>query len=249
MLTRRHAARLHVALLVTLSCILGAPVLEGQARTHSTPSRAEVRAAATNTTALRVVISVNARRLWIVGETGDTLRSAPVAVGSGRSLRGSGQVWKFDTPRGEWHVLSKETNPVWIRPDWAYVEVARDHRFRLDSVSEHRPRPLGEGRTLVVRGNVVGVLSDSSTFEPWPVDDEIVFDRVLYMPPIGTVNRAIPRTLGEYRLNLGNGIGIHGTQERESIGHAVTHGCLRLSDSDLAWVFANVPVGTPVFIY
>ena len=46
------------------------------------------------------------------------------------------------TPRGIRTVLSKETDPVWVRPDWAYVEVARDNGLRIDSVSVRRPRPL-----------------------------------------------------------------------------------------------------------
>jgi len=29
----------------------------------------------------------------------------------------------------------------------------------------------------------------------------------------------------------------------------VTHGCLRLNDGDVEWLYLNVPVGTPVFIY
>jgi len=30
--------------------------------------------------------------------------------------------WVFDTPRGEFLVQSKLTNPVWVKPDWAFVE-------------------------------------------------------------------------------------------------------------------------------
>ena len=80
-------------------------------------------------------------------------------------------------------------------------------------------------------------------------NDEIVFDGVLYIPPLGTENRRIPGTLGAYRLNLGGGIGLHGTPDDASIGRPVTHGCLRLGDEALAWVFQNVPVGTKVCIY
>ena len=30
--------------------------------------------------------------------------------------------WTFDTPRGCFRVLGKVANPVWIRPDWSYIE-------------------------------------------------------------------------------------------------------------------------------
>ena len=33
-----------------------------------------------------------------------------------------GRVWVFDTPRGRFQVLSKMENPVWKKPDWAFVE-------------------------------------------------------------------------------------------------------------------------------
>jgi hypothetical protein len=195
-----------------------------------------------------MIVSISQRRFWVVQDSADTLLSARVAVGSGKTLRAGRQVWRFVTPRGVRTVVSKEVDPLWVRPDWAYVETAREHHLRLDSVSVTRPRRLSDGAMLVVRGNQVGVLADS-VFIPVPVEDEIVFDDVLYIPPIGTAHRAVPGTLGKYRLNLGDGIGLHGTPDHSSIGRAVTHGCLRLGDDDLEWVYLNVPVGTRVYIF
>lgn len=202
-----------------------------------------------NDTGLRVIVSVRARHLWVVRDADDTLLSAPVAVGSGRTLSAGGRTWTFRTPRGVRLVLAKETDPVWIRPDWSYIEAARANHLRLEALSPTRPRRLSGGRLLVVRDNLVGVMRDSLALEVLPLEDEIVFGGVLYMPPIGTDNRAVPSMLGAYRLNLGDGIGLHGTPYTESIGRAVTHGCLRLGDADLEWVFTNVPVGTRVYIY
>jgi L,D-transpeptidase YbiS len=34
----------------------------------------------------------------------------------------TGTNWFFETPMGSFTVLGKERNPVWIRPDWSYVE-------------------------------------------------------------------------------------------------------------------------------
>ena len=69
------------------------------------------------------------------------------------------------------------------------------------------------------------------------------------MPPLGTPYRAQAGVLGPYRLNLGGSVGLHGTSEKESIGKAVTHGCVRLHDDDITWLFLNVPIGTKVYIY
>ena len=189
-----------------------------------------------------------AAKLWVLRGSADTLLSAPVAVGSGQTLRSGARTWSFATPRGIRIVVSKDMDPVWVRPDWDYVEVARANHLRLDSVSARRSRPQPDGSQLVVRDGVVGVERDS-TFTPWPVDDEIVLDRVLYAPPIGTEYRAVHGVLGHYRLGLGGAIGLHGTNDHASIGHAVTHGCLRLTDADLEWLFSHIPIGTRVFIY
>jgi L,D-transpeptidase YbiS len=34
----------------------------------------------------------------------------------------TGTNWFFETPLGSFTILGKERNPVWIRPDWSYVE-------------------------------------------------------------------------------------------------------------------------------
>jgi L,D-transpeptidase YbiS len=46
------------------------------------------------------------------------------SVGSGASLAepGGGREWTFATPRGRFQVLSKLRNPVWKKPDWAFIE-------------------------------------------------------------------------------------------------------------------------------
>ena len=55
--------------------------------------------------------------------------------------------------------------------------------------------------------------------------------------------------LGTHRLNLGNGYALHGTNQPASVGRAVSHGCVRLRNEDIAKLYAMVPVGTPVYIY
>jgi lipoprotein-anchoring transpeptidase ErfK/SrfK len=81
-----------------------------------------------------------------------------------------------------------------------------------------------------------------------PLDEHIVFDGVLYIPPYGTRNRTVTKELGEFALDLGGGYLIHGTPDEESIGQQSTHGCIRMYAVDLAWLYEHVPVGTPVSI-
>jgi lipoprotein-anchoring transpeptidase ErfK/SrfK len=48
---------------------------------------------------------------------------------------------------------------------------------------------------------------------------------------------------------MGDGYGIHGTNKPETVGQAVSHGCVRMRNDDIERLFEMVPVGTPVFIY
>ena len=54
--------------------------------------------------------------------------------------------------------------------------------------------------------------------------------------------------LGRHWLGIGRGFGIHGTNNRWSIGRLGTHGCIRLSNDDIAEIYAHIPVGTRVHI-
>jgi L,D-transpeptidase ErfK/SrfK len=46
------------------------------------------------------------------------------STGNGMELAdGAGKrSWTFDTPRGFFRVVSKVANPVWLRPDWSFIE-------------------------------------------------------------------------------------------------------------------------------
>jgi sortase A len=46
----------------------------------------------------------------------------------------------------------------------------------------------------------------------------------------------------------GGPIGIHGTNEPSAIGHAVSHGCIRLPNSTMSRLFRLTPAGTPILI-
>jgi lipoprotein-anchoring transpeptidase ErfK/SrfK len=46
----------------------------------------------------------------------------------------------------------------------------------------------------------------------------------------------------------GNRIAIHSTPETSSIGHPVSHGCMRLTLAEGRWLLGHVPLGTPTII-
>jgi L,D-transpeptidase catalytic domain len=70
-----------------------------------------------------VVVDTFRNRLRIY-RGGELVRDAVCSSGSGLVLKDEpgGRQWTFDTPRGERQVIRKTRNPVWVKPDWAYIE-------------------------------------------------------------------------------------------------------------------------------
>jgi lipoprotein-anchoring transpeptidase ErfK/SrfK len=55
--------------------------------------------------------------------------------------------------------------------------------------------------------------------------------------------------MGEAVLGLDRGnYAIHGTNNPASIGHYVSHGCIRMYNQDIVDLYGRVPVGTPVYV-
>jgi len=125
------------------------------------------------------------------------VQDAVVSTGSNTELiePGGKRRWFFSTPRGVHTVKRKMVAPVWVKPDWAFVE-------------ENEPIPGAQAEERFEEG-----------------------------------------TLGKYGLYFGNGYLIHGTLFQRFLGQSVTHGCVRVGDSDLETVYQNAKVGTRIYIY
>lgn len=55
--------------------------------------------------------------------------------------------------------------------------------------------------------------------------------------------------MGEFAIYLGwPTYAVHGTNQPWAVGRRVTRGCIRLYPEDIAWVFGQTPVGTPVTV-
>jgi L,D-transpeptidase YbiS len=70
-----------------------------------------------------IVVDRTNNRLWLMRD-GKVERAAICSAGSGSVLKdeAGGRTWIFDTPRGSFRVRSKLENPVWRKPDWAFIE-------------------------------------------------------------------------------------------------------------------------------
>lgn len=209
---------------------------------------ATVRDAAERATGLHLAVSLTERRIRL-RDGSIVLHEAEIAVGKGGVLSHEAQTWDFATPVGERRVLAKEENPVWIPPDWHYVEIARERGLELVRLEVGNGIPLADGSRVEVRGERVARVWSAGHLEWVPPDEEMLFGDTILIPPFGTRNRRITGELGRYKLDIGDGYLIHGTPHEETIGTALTHGCIRLRGEDLRRLYEAVPVGTSVFIY
>ena len=198
-----------------------------------------------------LVISIEDHRLWY-RKAGEVLFTTQVATGSGKTLvKEGGGAYKFDTPRGKLVIRSKEEEPVWVPPDWHFQEQAQKRGLGLARLQPGQALRLGDGSVLRVSGADV-VRRDAGGRETvlTATDGrEIVADGKIVVPPVGTNQRKYKGVLGAHRLNMGDGYALHGTNQPASIGRAVSHGCVRLRNEDIAKLYDMVVVGTPVFIY
>jgi L,D-transpeptidase YbiS len=85
---------------------------------------------------------------------------ALASTGSGTILDKPGEAkgqWIFDTPRGEFAVQTKLINPVWVKPDWAFIEeglaVPKSAAGRMESgvLGEYA---LGFGKGYFIHGTL-----------------------------------------------------------------------------------------------
>lgn len=69
-----------------------------------------------------LVVDTEANWLYVRRDDEVLLRTM-ISTGSGKKLEEQGgRKWTFTTPKGVFAILRKEENPIWYKPDWAFVE-------------------------------------------------------------------------------------------------------------------------------
>lgn len=199
-----------------------------------------------------IVVSVADHRLWY--KQGDqVLFTTRVATGSGKTLEkeAGNNVWRFETPRGRLVVQSKDVEPIWVPPDWHYIELAKKKGLGVVRLNRGDSLVAPDSTVLTVEGNDVVRRYPDGRVLPLESGEghEIVVGGNIVIPPYGTNQRKFRGVLGTNRLNLGDGYALHGTDVPTSIGQSVSHGCVRLRNEDIETLFQMVPVGTSVYIY
>ncbi len=92
-----------------------------------------------------IVIDQTNNRLHLM-QNEQLVHEATCSAGSGMVLQEAGggrRRWVFDTPRGAFAVIQRVENPVWKKPDWAFVEEGQpipkneSDRFEYGSLGEY----------------------------------------------------------------------------------------------------------------
>lgn len=94
------------------------------------------------------------------------------------------------------------------------------------------------------------LLEDNTVIHSYPV----AIGKILTQSPVGeyTIVNKVPNPggpFGAFWMGLSRPhYGIHGTNNPASIGQAVSHGCIRMHNSDVLALSRLVPIGTRVMI-
>jgi L,D-transpeptidase ErfK/SrfK len=110
--------------------------------------------------------------------------------------------------------------------------------------------PIGIGRmdwaTPLGQTKITGKVKDPS----WRPPESIRREHAAKGDPLPEIVPAGPdNPLGAYAMRLGMpGYLIHGTNKPIGVGMRVSHGCIRMLPEDIARLFPQIPVGTPVNI-
>ncbi|HET7910111.1 MAG TPA: L,D-transpeptidase [Nitrospira sp.] len=106
------------------------------------------------------IVVDTARNHLYVKRRDQVMLDALASTGSGTILDKPGEAkgrWIFDTPRGEFSVQSRLINPVWVKPDWAFIEeglaVPKNASDRIESgvLGEYA---LGFGKGYFIHGTL-----------------------------------------------------------------------------------------------
>lgn len=212
-----------------------------------------------------IVVSTAENKLYLMRGK-EKIFEAICSTGKGATAV-DGRTMVFDTPIGKLHVVSKETNPLWVPPDWHYTEEGHKKGLRVVKLERGQSIDANTGTHDVGGGGGVMSWMGGGSSHKFKVKNNTVVEEVdgvehelppgqmietggmLIVPPVGTPQRKFDKVLGAYRLNMGNGYAIHGTQAVDQLGRSVSHGCVRVGNADLERLFNMANVGDEVIIY
>ena len=107
--------------------------------------------------------------------------------------------------------------------------------------------PVGVGR-LGMQWSGTAYIDGKFIRPAWSPPDSIRSDYRRLPPVIPGGSPQNPMGVAAMTLSGGGQYAIHGTNNEGSIGHFVSHGCIRMHNADITDLYGRVGLGTPVVV-
>ncbi|HEX7880779.1 MAG TPA: L,D-transpeptidase family protein [Candidatus Eisenbacteria bacterium] len=137
------------------------------------------------------IVIDTANNKFLMRDGADTLLNTDCSTGSYSSLTAAdGRKWFFHTPRGQFKIQNKKQKPVWVKPDWAFVETnepipsARaEERYEPYVMGDYA---MGFGNGYYIHGTLYGRLIGQSVTHGCVRLLDAPLEQVYNTAPIGT---------------------------------------------------------------
>lgn len=139
------------------------------------------------------------------------------------------------------------------RPGTIVVAIAERRLYFVESGGRALRYAVGVGREEALNFRGSAVIGNKEVWPRWTPTASMIARIPRYAAyaggmPGGLENPLGARALYLYRDQRDTYFRLHGTNEPESIGSAVSSGCIRLFNQDIIDLYGRVPIGTPVMV-
>ena len=139
------------------------------------------------------------------------------------------------------------------KPGSIVVKVPERHLYLVEAGGKAIRYGIGVGRSEGTNFHGSAVIGRKEKWPHWTPTSNMMAAIPLYRHYAGGMNGGPdnplgPRALYLYRDGHDTFFRLHGTTEPESIGQAVSSGCIRLFNQDIIDLYNRVPVGTHVTV-
>jgi lipoprotein-anchoring transpeptidase ErfK/SrfK len=139
------------------------------------------------------------------------------------------------------------------RPGTIVVHVAQRRLYLVEQGGKALRYAVGVGRAEALNFRGSAVIGAKAEWPHWTPTEHMMSAMPRYRAFAGGMNGGIDNPLGAralylYRDGQDTHFRLHGTTEPESIGKAVSSGCIRLFNHDIIDLYNRVPTGTSVIV-
>ena len=139
------------------------------------------------------------------------------------------------------------------RPGTIVVNVPERRLYLVEGGGRALRYAVGVGREEALNFHGSAVIGRKEKWPRWTPTASMIAAMPRYRPYAGGMAGGLGNPLGAralylYRDGRDTYFRVHGTNEPESIGHAVSSGCIRLFNQDIIDLYNRVPVGTHVTV-